>query len=204
MPKISPAVPATPAVWHPSYEKLLNARECRAVYRAIDLVRKALTKSPFSLSSPQAVRDYLQLNLAAEEREVFMCLWLNAQNQLIEAEWAFVGTLTQTSVYPREIVKAALRFNAGAVIFAHNHPSGVVAPSHADENLTTALKAALDLVDVRVLDHFIVAGDAQPLSFAERGVRPFGTSHQPVESAPHKRKQAAAKKGAAVKKDGAA
>lgn len=198
MPKTSPAVQAARSAWQPSYENLLSARECRAVYRALDLVRKALTKSPVSLASPQAVRDYLQLNLAGEEREIFMCLWLDAQNRLIEAERAFVGTLTQTSVYPREIVKTALRLNAAAVIVAHNHPSGVDCPSHADESLTEALQQALSLVDVRVLDHFIVAGSARPLSFSERGIRPFGLGTlprpQPAESAPRPRKPAPAKK----------
>jgi DNA repair protein RadC len=151
-----------------------------------------------SLASPQAVRDYLQLNLAGEEREVFMCLWLDAQNRLIDAERMFVGTLTTTSVYPREVVKTALRHNAAAVILAHNHPSGIDCPSLADESLTEALQQALSLVDVRVLDHFIVAGSARPLSFAERGIRPFGLGSlprpQPAKTAPRPRKPAAAKK----------
>jgi DNA repair protein RadC len=99
-----------------------------------------------------------------------MALLLDAQNRLIEAAEMFRGTLTQTSVYPREIVKTALARNATAVIFAHNHPSGVAEPSRADELLTRQLKQALELVDVRVLDHFIVAGNGPPLSFAERGL----------------------------------
>lgn len=190
MPKSSQAAQSTPAAWHPSYENLLNAKECRAVYRALDLVRKVLTESPISLSSPGAVRDYLLLDLAGEEREVFMCLWLNANNCLIKAERMFVGSLTQTSVYPREIVKTALRHNAAAVIIAHNHPSGSSRQSIADEDLTEALKRALDLVDVRVLDHFIVAGSSRPLSFAEQCIRPFGSG-----SLPRPRKRTAAKKG---------
>ena len=99
-----------------------------------------------------------------------MALWLDAQNRLIKADELFSGSLTSTSVYPREVVKAALANNAAAVILAHNHPSGVAEPSSADEMLTRNLKSALALVDVRVLDHFIVAGNAQPLSFAERGL----------------------------------
>jgi len=98
-----------------------------------------------------------------------MALFLDAQNRVIATEELFRGTLTQTSVYPREVVKRALHHNAGAVILAHNHPSGVAEPSHADETLTQALRQALALVDIRVLDHFIVAGSAV-LSFAERGL----------------------------------
>ena len=99
-----------------------------------------------------------------------MALWLDAQNHLLKAEELFTGSLTQTSVYPREVVKSALSHNAAAVILAHNHPSGLAEPSRADEMLTHSLKEALALVDVKVLDHFIVAGTATPLSFAERGL----------------------------------
>ena len=99
-----------------------------------------------------------------------MCLFLDSQNRLIACEEMFRGTLAQTSVYPREVVKAALRHNAAAVIFAHNHPSGVAEPSRADEALTQALGQALALVEVKLLDHFIVAGQAEPLSFAEKGL----------------------------------
>jgi DNA repair protein RadC len=116
------------------------------------------------------VRDWLRLKLAAQPHEIFMVLWLDAQNRLIKADELFSGTLTQTSVYPREVVKAALSQNAAAAILAHNHPSGVAEPSRADEALTRSLKEALALVDVKLLDHFIVAGNQQPLSFAERGL----------------------------------
>ncbi|MDP2152866.1 MAG: DNA repair protein RadC [Methylotenera sp.] len=119
--------------------------------------------------SPQQVRDYLVLKLGALTREVFMVLFLDAQNRLSVAEELFSGTLTQTSVYPREVVKRAIHHNAASVIFAHNHPSGIAQQSAADEQLTQQLKQALALVDVRVLDHFIVAGN-QTLSFAERGL----------------------------------
>jgi DNA repair protein RadC len=119
--------------------------------------------------SPQQVRDYLVLRLGALTREVFLVMFLDAQNRLNATEELFSGTLTQTSVYPREVVKRAMHHNAASVIFAHNHPSGVAQQSAADEMLTKQLTQALALVDVRVLDHFIVAGN-RTLSFAERGL----------------------------------
>ena len=131
------------------------------------LEQRARYGSP--LTSPNAVRDYLRLTLASRERESFICVFLDAQHRVMEFAELFAGTLTQTSVYPREVVKAALGANAAAVIFAHNHPSGVAQPSQADELLTRQLKEALALVDVKVLDHFIVAG-AATVSFAERGL----------------------------------
>ncbi|GAA5180593.1 DNA repair protein RadC [Niveibacterium umoris] len=139
----------------------------------IEMARRALGEEMRErdlLSSPGAVRDWLRLKLAALPYEVFMVLLLDAQNRLIAADELFRGTLDQTSVYPREVVKLALAHNAAAVIFAHNHPSGCAEPSRADELLTSSLKQALALVDVRVLDHFVVAGNAHPLSFAERGL----------------------------------
>lgn len=108
-------------------------------------------------SSPEAVKHYLQLHLAAKNHEVFAVLFLDSQNRLLALEEMFRGTLTQTSVYPREVVLRALHHQAGAVILAHNHPSGSVQPSHADRSLTATLKAALALIDVHVLDHIIVA-----------------------------------------------
>lgn len=139
---------------------------------ALELARRSLKdelRSASALTSPGAVRDYLRLAIAEREHEVFVCLWLDAQHRVLRFEELFRGTLTQTSVYPREIVKAGLRANAAAVIFAHNHPSGAAQPSQADELLTRNLKDALALVDVKVLDHFVVAGN-QALSFAERGL----------------------------------
>ena len=139
----------------------------------VELVRRMLSEELSSgrsaLCSPQSVRDYLRLTIGGREHEVFVCMFLDAQHRVIASEELFRGTLTQTSVYPREVVKAALRNNAAAVIFAHNHPSGVAEPSQADELLTRCLKEALALVDIKVLDHFIVAGRAT-LSFAERGL----------------------------------
>lgn len=140
---------------------------------SFELARRALhqeMRERDGLASPGRVRDWLRLKLASRPQEVFMALWLDAQNRLLKAEELFTGTLTQTSVYPREVVKSALAHNAAAVILAHNHPSGLAEPSRADELLTASLKTALALVDVRLLDHFIVAGNAPPLSFAERGL----------------------------------
>jgi DNA repair protein RadC len=139
----------------------------------LELARRALTedmKARDLLSSPGAARDWLKLKLGGLAHEVFGALWLDAQNRLIGWDELFRGTLTQTSVYPREVVKQALTRNAAAAILAHNHPSGLTEPSAADEALTRSLREALGLIDVRVLDHFIVAGRATPLSFAERGM----------------------------------
>jgi DNA repair protein RadC len=138
----------------------------------LEMSRRALQEEMHSgdaLNSPSAVRDYLRLQLRGREQEVFMVIFLDAQHRVVAAEEMFHGTLTQTSVYPREVVKRALALNAAAVILAHNHPSGVTEPSQSDQLLTDALKQALALVDVRVLDHFIVAGSGC-LSFAERGM----------------------------------
>ena len=140
----------------------------RVIQRALKILAERMRTGDV-LSSPGAVRDYLRLALSGKEHEVFVCVFLDAQNRVLACEELFRGTLTQTSVYPREVVKAALAANAAAVILAHNHPSGVAEPSHADQLLTQSLKQALVLVDIKVLDHFIVAGSAA-LSFAERGL----------------------------------
>jgi DNA repair protein RadC len=131
-------------------------------------LRETLERGP-ALNSPQTVRDYLRLRLQGLKYEVFVAVFLDAQNRVLEIEELFRGTLTQTSVFPREIVTRALHFNAAAIIFAHNHPSGVAEPSRADEALTQTLKHTLALVDVKVLDHFVVGGDSA-MSFAERGL----------------------------------
>lgn len=122
-----------------------------------------------ALATPDAVKDYLRLKLAPKEYEVFVVVFLDAQNRVTGTEEMFRGTLTQTSVYPREVVKAALSKNAASLIFAHNHPSGSATPSRVDEMLTQTLKAALALVDVRVLDHLVVT-TGEVLSMAERGL----------------------------------
>jgi DNA repair protein RadC len=122
-----------------------------------------------TMSSPQAVKDYLRVQIGGLEHEVFTVIFLDAQHRLIALKEMFRGTVAQTSVYPREVVKEVLGCNAAAVILAHNHPSGAAEPSRADEFLTQTLKSALALVDVRVLDHLVVAG-AEVSSFAERGL----------------------------------
>jgi DNA repair protein RadC len=140
---------------------------------ARELLRRALEetlKEPGEhLSSPEAVKSYLRLFLGGQEYESFVAIWLDAQNRLITSMEMFRGTTTQTSVYPRELVRTGLKLNASAVLFAHNHPSGSVEPSRADEVLTSQLRQALGLVDIKVLDHFIVT-DTSILSFAERGL----------------------------------
>lgn len=155
--------------------KEVPANDC-ALNRKLDAARELLLRDLHVqmcmgsvMNSPQALRDWLGLHCANLEHEVFLVLYLTAQHQLIEAVELFRGTLTQTSVYPRELVKGALARNAAAVIVAHNHPSGHAEPSRADELLTQTLRTALSLVDVRVVDHLIVAGGTV-LSFAERGL----------------------------------
>ena len=140
----------------------------RIVQRALRIL-EGRARVADALSSPSAVRDYLRLKLADLPHEVFVCVFLDAQNRVIAFEELFRGTLTQTSVYPREVVKEALAKNAASVICAHNHPSGVAEPSIQDQALTRTLSQALALIDVKVLDHFVVAG-AGAVSFAERGL----------------------------------
>lgn len=142
--------------------------EDRAIRHALGILRKRLRKTGAALNSPSAVRDYLSLSLGNRPHEVFTVLFLDSQNRVIKAEEMFRGTLTQASVYPREVVKRALELNAAGVILSHNHPSGVAEPSQADRWLTEQLKTVLGLVDVKVLDHFIVAG-SKGFSFTERG-----------------------------------
>jgi DNA repair protein RadC len=153
--------------------KGLGGSAKRAELAAVmELARRAAAqqlKHREALETPQAVKHYLQLHLGHKPHEVFAVLFLDARTRLIAMEELFRGTLTQTSVYPREVVQRALHLEAAAVVLAHNHPSGAVQPSRADEAMTQTLKAALALIDVRVLDHVIVApGDA--FSMAERGL----------------------------------
>ena len=138
----------------------------------LELARRAMAqqlKQRTVFATPHAVKDYLQLQLSAKTHEVFAVLFLDIQNRMLALEELFRGTLTQTSVYPREVVLRALHHQAVAVVLAHNHPSGTAQPSRADEALTQTLKAALALIDVRVLDHVIV-GTGEALSMAERGL----------------------------------
>lgn len=141
----------------------------RIIERAIRLLDRHLRVSGQPLTSSHAVRDMLRLQMAGLEREVFMVFYLDNQNRLLESETVFLGTINQTEVHAREIVKGALRHNAAAVILAHNHPSGCIDPSHADKTVTQRLIQALGLIEVRVLDHFVV-GRSDILSFAEQGL----------------------------------
>ena len=139
------------------------------IEQALDILSRRIAVPHAVVSSPIAVKKYLILKLAQEEREVFGVLWLNVSNGVIACNDLFFGTLTHASVYPREVVKSALKHNAAAAIYYHNHPSGNTTPSEADKHLTESLKIAMDLVDVRSLDHIIVAG-TRTLSFAEEGL----------------------------------
>ena len=142
------------------------------IVAVLELARRALAaqlKQQTLFDSPEAVRDYLQLQLGSRPHEIFAVLFLDSQHRLIVLEELFRGTLTQTSVYPREVVVRALALNAASVVLAHNHPSGTAEPSRADEALTQTLKAALGLVDVRVLDHFVVTS-TEAVSMAQRGL----------------------------------
>ena len=162
---------------HTSAEELKRIKGLGPAKRAelvavLELARRALAQQlqdkPL-FETPQAVRDYLQLQLGSRPHEIFAVLFLDSQHRLIALEELFRGTLTQTSVYPREVVQRALAHNAASVVLAHNHPSGAAQPSRADEALTQTLKAALALIDVRVLDHFIVTS-TQAVSMAELGL----------------------------------
>jgi len=147
---------------------VLSAYEARTIERALKVMEKSLVVRDVVFDSPAMVRQYLSLRMFNLQHEVFMVLMLDSQNRLIEARELFRGTVSQTAVYPREVVKAALVANAASVILAHNHPSGVAEASRADRMLTDALKSALATVDIAVLDHLIVAGSTT-VSFAERG-----------------------------------
>lgn len=149
--------------------EVLSAYETRLVARALRVMEKSLVNREVSVSSPGEVRRYLSLRMFALQHEVFVVLLLDSRNRLIAARELFRGTVTQTAVYPREVVKAALVENATAVVLAHNHPSGVAEPSQADRMLTDALRRALATVDIVVLDHLVVAGTST-YSFAEHGL----------------------------------
>lgn len=150
----------------------LSPQHAAIVRRALRILERTAREIPadYALSSPADARAMFSLRLARLEHEEFHVAYLDTQHRLIACETAFVGTLTQTAVYPREIVKRALYHNAGAVVFAHNHPSGDTSPSHADRTLTDALRRALGVIDVRVLDHLIIGSGSAVLSFAEQGI----------------------------------
>ncbi|MCD1127673.1 DNA repair protein RadC [Jinshanibacter sp. LJY008] len=145
-----------------------KVREKRIINMALQLLEKQIKVRPYSFTSSTQTRDYLRLQLERLEKEVFMVLYLDNQHRLISSDITAIGTISEASVYPREIVKESLTFNAAAVILAHNHPSGVAEPSQADRALTDKLKEILSLVEIKLLDHFVV-GHGELVSFAERG-----------------------------------
>ncbi|HRO53188.1 MAG TPA: JAB domain-containing protein [Alicycliphilus sp.] len=139
------------------------------VQQAIVLLERRVFKAGPRLERPAAVRDYLRLKLVAEPNEIFVVVFMNSMHDVLAVEPMFHGTINATSVYPRVVLQRALQLNAAAVIFAHQHPSGTTEPSNADRVLTEQLKTALALIDVRVLDHFVI-GQGAPYSFAESGL----------------------------------
>lgn len=159
-----------------SYSNTLSAKEYRVIHRAIKLIKNVLIDHPVAMNNSEAVRDYLRLSLALEDREVFVCLWLDAHNRLIESEIASRGTLTQAVVYPRDLAKSALQYNAASVILAHNHPSGNSYPSCEDIHMTIRLQKTFSLIDIKVHDHFIIGSSDKIFSFAEEELPPFGNT----------------------------
>lgn len=159
MPRHSCLLPAT---------SVLTPYAQRTIRRAINLLDKYLRQPGIAFTSSTTARDWLRLLLAGQEREVFMVLYLDSQHCLLESETLFAGSINHVQVHPREVVKSALRFNAAAVVLAHNHPSGDPEPSQCDRNITGRLKEALALVDVNTLDHLVI-GSEGIVSFAERG-----------------------------------
>lgn len=156
----------------PTWSEFLNdltAVDTWIVHRAIEILDDHVIKHGPKLSSPQDVKDYLRLQLLYEKREVFAVVFMDTQNRVLAYEPLFLGTIHQTSVYPRAIVQRAMALNAASMILAHNHPSGSTQPSDADKQLTNRLKSLLESIDVRVLDHFII-GDEGTFSFAEHGL----------------------------------
>ncbi|MGE5034977.1 MULTISPECIES: RadC family protein [Yersinia] len=149
----------------------MSPGEQRTVRRALNLLAKQLREPGIAFTSTHVTRDWLRLHLTGLEREVFIVLWLDNQNRLLAQETLFTGTINSTTVHPRELVKSAMKHNAASAVLAHNHPSQLAEPSQADRQITDRIKTALELVDVRVLDHLVVGG-LDIVSFAERGWLP--------------------------------
>lgn len=152
----------------PLFATTLSPAAQRTIRRALTLLESQLREPGAAFTSTAAVRDWLRLQLAGQERELFMVLYLDNQHRLLTHETLFKGTINHTQVHPREVVKSALKHNAAAVVVAHNHPSGVAEASRADRQITERLKQALELVDIHLLDH-LVTGRMDIVSFAERG-----------------------------------
>lgn len=144
-------------------------REDWIIQQALTVLESRIFKAGPALESPNAVRNYLRMKLVEEPNEIFAALFLDSRHQVIKYEALFQGTIDGTAVYPRVVVQRALALNAGAIVMAHQHPSGITEPSSADHRITERLKDALALVDIRLLDHFII-GQGEPYSFAERGL----------------------------------
>ncbi|EKN3500322.1 DNA repair protein RadC [Yersinia enterocolitica] len=149
----------------------MSPGEQRTIRRALNLLAKQLREPGVAFTSTHVTRDWLRLHLTGLEREVFIVLWLDNQNRLLAQETLFTGTINSTTVHPRELVKSAMKHNAASAVLAHNHPSQLAEPSQADRQITDRIKTALELVDVRVLDHLVVGG-LDIVSFAERGWLP--------------------------------
>jgi len=147
----------------------ITPAEQKVLDRATRILAREMKERPLAMTSPHVVRDFLRFELEHVEHESFCVLFLDTQHRLIAFEELFRGTLDSASVYPREVAKEALRHNAGAVILAHNHPSGIADPSQADRRITDRLKEALGLFEIRVLDHLVV-GSPEVVSFAEKGL----------------------------------
>ncbi|MBS6001122.1 MAG: DNA repair protein RadC [Citrobacter sp.] len=152
----------------PLFAATLSPAEQRTIRRALTLLESQLREPGAAFTSTAAVRDWLRLQLAGQERELFMVLYLDNQHRLLTHETLFKGTINHTQVHPREVVKSALKHNAAAVVVAHNHPSGVAEASQADRQITERLKKAMELMDIHLLDHLVV-GSMDMVSFAERG-----------------------------------
>jgi DNA repair protein RadC len=151
------------------FSSQVTEEEARVLAQARVILLKVAAHTRTQVNTPQAVREYLVTMLASQEREFFAMVALDNRNRVIASEILFAGSIDGSRVHPREVVKCALRHNAAAVIFAHNHPSGVLEPSQADEAITARLTDAMTLVDIRVLDHFVI-GAGGATSFAERGL----------------------------------
>jgi len=159
------AAPTIPSCFHH-----MDDRARKAIDRAAKLMEESAVYRTEAMNHPNTIRTYLKFKLAPLEHEELHAIWLDVRNHIIAFERLASGSLTQANVYPREVVKAALRHNAAGLVLAHNHPSGALEPSRADVMLNESLLAVLALIDVKIIDHFIVAGNSDPLSFKERGI----------------------------------